>query len=389
MKTQFKIKGKQSKYAVGLALIVLIAVSAYAYYLFGGFSLSVTSPDGYYSADMGPSAVTLNQENPSATFIYSLTNNGGYQVSQVGAIWKIYFPDGQVLQTTTINENQYSVYAAGFKPGTYEISVDIQVVDTDHNDFSRLPTLTSSFTVEGVIVRPYEYVLEVSQVGYGQVQVNGVDNPPQKAYTYNTETPVVLAAYPTTAGWRFDHWVLPDGTFSGSSTQSFTVNKDLVYSAVFLYENVVSPTEPPTPPPTVSPSPAPVQYALSLDVSGSGAIKVDGVVQSGTKYYDDGVQVQLSASASAGYSFSYYLMNNGEKKAAQSVTLTMDQSRSALAVFVPVGVSSSVSPTVLPTSPAVPEYSLITFVFIVIIVTAAAFTLSKVKHTCLGGNIID
>jgi hypothetical protein len=111
-----------------------------------------------------------------------------------------------------------------------------------------------------------------------------------------------------------------------------------------------TPTNQPTATPTDAPTPTPIPtYTLTTDISGQGII----VPAKGTYTYTQGQTAYLSATPSNNYQFSYWKLDDNTKIYSAQTTLSMFQSRSALAVFTSTATPApgeTPEPTVEPTA---------------------------------------
>jgi len=136
-------------------------------------------------------------------------------------------------------------------------------------------------------------------------------------------------------GYTFSYWLLNDGTKDYSASTTLTMSASRTALAVFVS--------------TATPTPTPLpEYTLSMSISGSGTI----TPSIGPHTYTSGTTAYLTATASSGYHFSYWLFENGAKDYAASTSLSMTQSRSAIAVFIADDpeVTPAPEPTPLPTA---------------------------------------
>jgi hypothetical protein len=82
-----------------------------------------------------------------------------------------------------------------------------------------------------------EWILSVSQIGDGSVQVISPDNTtPIRStgiYTYPDGTTLTLQTHKHHDGWRFDHWLIDGTTFTDWKT-TITMNSDHIIEAYFV-----------------------------------------------------------------------------------------------------------------------------------------------------------
>jgi hypothetical protein len=114
-----------------------------------------------------------------------------------------------------------------------------------------------------------------------------------------------------------------------------------------------TPTSTPTasPLPTASPIPTPTplpKETLTLQAGTGGTV---AAYPTGTPDYNLGSSVTITATPNNGYTFSYWLMGDNSKVYSASTTLSMTNSKSALAVFNAI---PQVTPTPAPGTTAAP-----------------------------------
>ena len=145
-------------------------------------------------------------------------------------------------------------------------------------------------------------------------------SPGVRSYSLNAQVTISATA---SNGYTFNHWLFDDNSQSSSATLTLTMSRSRTALAIFT----ANPTPTPVPP---APTPTPIpQVTLTMGTSGQGSI----YPTAGSRNYDIYSQVTISATANYGYVFSYWIFNDGSQNTNSIVTLTLSQSRSALAVF--------------------------------------------------------
>lgn len=134
--------------------------------------------------------------------------------------------------------------------------------------------------------------------------VDGQGSVSPSSGTFSEGNAVTLTASPA-SGWRFDHW---GGDASGSQQSiTMTMNYNKTVTAYFTK----------------------IQYSLSTSVSPSASGSISPI--GGT--FDAGTKVTLTATPASGWRFDHW--SGGAYGTSNTVTMTMDSSKSATAHFVP------------------------------------------------------
>jgi len=170
---------------------------------------------------------------------------------------------------------------------------------------------------------------------------SGSTSPPVGSHQYDLYSLVQISCTPS-ENYHFQYWQLSDNTRKYTVTAYIYLTHDVEAKALFYYQSPSDsspyPTSVPTPTPTVT---------LTMGVSGQGTISPP----TGTYTYYVGSSVTISASPASGYVFSYWLMGDGSKVYTETSSLSMTQSKSALAVF---ALETSTAPSSQPTPQPTP-----------------------------------
>lgn len=157
--------------------------------------------------------------------------------------------------------------------------------------------LTAVFTETA----PTQYTLTVGVNGQGTTNATGTT-------VYNNGTSLHVLATANT-GWSFSNWLLNGTNVGNTNPYLIVMNNNYNLTAVF----------------TITP---PIQYTLTVQVSGQGATNATG-----STLYNAGTSVAVLASPSSGWTLSQWLLNGSNLGAVNPYTLTINANYNLTAVF--------------------------------------------------------
>jgi peptidoglycan/xylan/chitin deacetylase (PgdA/CDA1 family) len=234
----------------------------------------------YYDAVPNSGVITLTS-GPVYTLAVNVTGSGSVTKNPD----KAQYNSGDVVQLTAVPASgwSFSGWSGDLTGSTNPTSITMNANKT----------VTATF-----VLAPVQYTLTVNVTGSGSVVKN-----PDKAQ-YNSGDVVQLTAVPST-GWSFSGW---SGDLMGSTNPtSITMNANKTVIATFVQ--------------------APVQYTLTVNVTGSGSV----VKNPDKAQYNSGDVVQLTAVPSTGWGFSGW---SGDLTGSTNPTsITMSANKTVTASF--------------------------------------------------------
>jgi secreted trypsin-like serine protease len=212
---------------------------------------------------------------------------------------------GSGTTTPTVGTHTYnsgSVVAITATPASGHQFVKWVINGTDYTSQSLNVTMNSNVTATAHFA-PIQYTLTMATSGSGST------TPTVGTHTYNSGSVVNLNATPA-SGHQFVKWVISGQSDVFTSSTSVTMNANKTATAHF----------------------APIQYTLTMAVSGSGST----TPAVGTHTYNAGSVVNISTTPASGNQFVKWVVN-GTDYTNQSLNLTMNANATATAHFAAQG----------------------------------------------------
>ena len=253
-------------------------------------------------------------------WVYSVSDDGTTRLSETSSGTTIEIdgrqPDPTPATHATLTvKNGVGGTATTFKSGTYPKGTVVNVKATPISGgdwyfekwsngyyYDDYDIVVESDTVVYPIFSSYmHYMVKLSVAGTGgkvNSEINGI-------YYGGKELEFKATA---NSGYNFDKW--SDG--DKDKTRSIVLAEDMILSASF--KKIVKRT-------------------LTVEISGNGTVKLDGVEEEGNKKtVDDGKKIELSATAGKDYTFDHYEID-GTNITSATYSVTMDADKTVKAVF--------------------------------------------------------
>lgn len=260
-------------------------------------------PDPQSSDTNGPTIVEDNSTKPPTNFTLTVDTpmGSGSNTPETG---NHTYVKGAIVQAEAA-PNPNWVFSYWLLDGSREYSNPLTIV------------LNATHSLKPVFTA-IQYNLTISVDG------SGATNPELGSYTYVNGTRVSINAT-ASEGWKFDHWVLGDKSWTDNPT---ALNMSQNYELLVVFTLLAIP------------SPPPVTVALTIQApDGSGTTSPT----TGSYSYGQGTSTQVTATPYIGWVFDHWILDGNNAGSTNPITVTMSAAHTVGAVFTQLQYSITVS----------------------------------------------